>query len=589
MQSFVPRPIYAVKQYGYLAEAGDTPEGIAEKFGRDPSDFRELVAANLENRVLMPQPLGSPYGSRTFAEPIVEGEMLKIPAHWEEPVGMVGEPISVQGIQVPDGIVQGVMTAAQMYQASGQQQITPELLQPVTSAAVQWYTSMQGTTAAANPLDYLPYVTGAAAWARTMGPQIAQQVNPSALATFPWAALLAWLPAQVNPAQIDWEKCLPGSPMGCSSIPGTANVPWSSIPWAYLATLGTSLEKVKPGVIDWSNPSPAAILAAFKAAIEPALGSVGTRVISCGLNATYMPPTSGKADDVGACVCLPGFDWLTGTFKAGDDMSYNCVPKKGAPQPLPTLTPAENCSRVGGVWDAASSLCKPKDSSVPRAPSGSSPATTALTAPGMSTGMKVALGAAGLLGGLALVIGSIAAAKTMNNEEDLERGRKGNPLKAEDYFECFGCGKLGHFKDSWAPGNEAICDACDTEITGRVHKHHAPKLSPAELKRAKLLIDQERKDIERGRAGNPRKGMRKLKASVEAWDSVHVAIDHDRVYEYGYQALDVSGRANLGVTKYASHKKAVAEAMKKAAEWNLSAREVVVFDGQKMVWKTGTP
>lgn len=430
MQSFVPRPIYAIKPYGYLGETGDTPETIAQKFGRDPSDFRELVAANLENRVLMPQPLGSPYGSRTFAEPIVEGEMLKIPAHWEEPVGMVGDPVSVQGTQVPDGIVQGVMTAVQMYQASGQQQITPELLQPVTSAAVQWYTSTQGTTAAANPLDYLPYVSGAAAWARAVGPQIAQQVHPSLIATFPWGALLAWLPAQVNPAQVDWEKCAPGSPPGCSSIPGTANVPWSSIPWAYLATLGTSLETVKPGVIDWSNPSPAAVLAAFKAAIEPALGAKGERVISCGLNATYVPPTSGKADDVGVCVCLPGFEWQTDKFVATDDASYNCVPKKGAAQPLPTLTPAQNCARVGGVWDATNALCKPKDIADHRAPSGSSAAAApnAIAAPGMSTGMKMILGAAGILGVGALVVGSIAAAKTMNNEEDLERGRKANPL-----------------------------------------------------------------------------------------------------------------------------------------------------------------
>lgn len=429
MQSFVPRPIYAIKQYGYLAEAGDTPEGVAEKFGRDPSDFRELVAANLENRRLMPQALGSPYGSRTFAEPIVEGEMLKIPAHWAEPVGMVGDPVSVQGMQVPDGVVQGMMTAVQMYQASAQQQITPELLQPVTSAAVQWYMSTQGTTPATNPLDYLPYVAGAAAWARTMGPQISQQVNPASLATFPWGALLAWLPAQVNPAQIDWEKCAPGSPPGCATIPGTAAVPWSSIPWAYLATLGTNLEKVKPGVIDWSNPSPAAILAAFKAAIEPALGAKGERVISCGLNAMYVAPTSGR-DDVGVCICMPGFEWQTDRF-TGDDASYNCVPKKGAVQPLPTLTPAENCARVGGVWDAAKALCKPKDASDHRAPSGSV-APNALAAPGMSTGMKIILGAAGVLGVGALVIGSIAAAKTLNNEEDIERGRKANPIILDD-------------------------------------------------------------------------------------------------------------------------------------------------------------
>ena len=181
--------------------------------------------------------------------------------------------------------------------------------------------------------------------------------------------------------------------------------------------------------------------------------------------------------------------------------------------------------------------------------------------------VKVALGAVGLLGGLALVIGSIAAAKTPNNDlgrkgnpppsdhlifaawaiaqaqdggpetplrplvirrllaegylsrvdnETVELNQKGRelaklwtqrqegrednpakkgmrklkakPLTADDYFECFGCGKLGHFKDSWAPGNEALCDACDTEVTGRVHKRHAPKLPPAELKRAKALL-----------------------------------------------------------------------------------------------------
>lgn len=435
MQSFVPRPIYAIKQYGFLAEAGDTPETIAVKFGRDASDFRELVAANLENRVLMPQSLGSPYGARTFAEPIVEGEVLKIPAHWDEPVGMVGDAISTAGMQVPDGIVQGMMTAAQMYQASaqaGQPQISPELLQPVTSAAVQWYMSTQGTTAAPNPIDYLPYIAGAAAWARTMGPQISQQVNPAALATFPWGALLAWLPAQVNPAQVDWEKCAPGSPPGCASIPGTANVPWSSIPWAYLATIGTSLEKVKPGVIDWSNPSPAAVLAAFKAAIEPALGAKGEKVISCGLNAMYVAPTSGRADDVGVCICMPGFEWQTDRFTSGDDASYNCVPKKGSAQPLPTLTPAENCSRVGGVWDPTSALCKPKELGEKRAPSGADKTTpNALAATGMSTGMKIVLGAAGVIGVGALIVGSIAAAKTMNNEDDIERerARKANPHK----------------------------------------------------------------------------------------------------------------------------------------------------------------
>ena len=132
--------------------------------------------------------------------------------------------------------------------------------------------------------------------------------------------------------------------------------------------------------------------------------------------------------------------------------------------------------------------------------------------------VKVALGAVGLLGGLALVIGSIAAAKTMNNEEDLERGRK----------------------------------------------------------------------------GNPRHRVRKLKASVQAWDSVHVAISHPfytggaMVHEYGYQEIDgVETKENLGTTEYASVKRAVSEAMKKADKWELSARKVFVFDNSKLIWKTG--
>jgi hypothetical protein len=42
--------------------------------------------------------------------------------------------------------------------------------------------------------------------------------------------------------------------------------------------------------------------------------------------------------------------------------------------------------------------------------------------------------------------------------------------ESDDYIECALCDKLVRFKDSYSPGDEAICAACDTKVTGRVHK-----------------------------------------------------------------------------------------------------------------------
>jgi recombinational DNA repair protein (RecF pathway) len=40
--------------------------------------------------------------------------------------------------------------------------------------------------------------------------------------------------------------------------------------------------------------------------------------------------------------------------------------------------------------------------------------------------------------------------------------------------ECATCGKTIWFRDSYSPGDEAICAECDTEVTGRPHKPSIP-------------------------------------------------------------------------------------------------------------------
>jgi DNA-directed RNA polymerase subunit RPC12/RpoP len=49
------------------------------------------------------------------------------------------------------------------------------------------------------------------------------------------------------------------------------------------------------------------------------------------------------------------------------------------------------------------------------------------------------------------------------NEPTLEE------IKSSEIIACSLCGKRLYFADSWAPGDEAICSECDTEVTGRQH------------------------------------------------------------------------------------------------------------------------
>lgn len=47
---------------------------------------------------------------------------------------------------------------------------------------------------------------------------------------------------------------------------------------------------------------------------------------------------------------------------------------------------------------------------------------------------------------------------------------------SDEIIPCALCQKPIWFRDSWSPGDEAICAECDTEVTGR---QHPPSLNPA--------------------------------------------------------------------------------------------------------------
>jgi len=324
--AFVPRPIYRIHTLGYVVEQGDTPSRIAQKFGQHPGAYRDLVAANLHGRTLMPMALGSPYSSRTFAT-LAEGEVLRIPAHWPNPqTGMLGAPGTV-GEQMLDPIAQAMAQAVAAVNA-GSGNSYADWTAAMTNAAVQWWHNQMGTQPSGNPADYIPYVTAATAWINSIA--IPQGLDPAQVASFPWGAFLAMLPAAFDPTQIDWAN---------GGIPGTAGIPWSSIPWGYLSQIGTALETLKLPPVQWptGDMSPASVLAAIQAAIQAAQALIGGAIgqnpgDSCG-------QSSHIATDL-QCYCDPGYTWASA-------QGTNCVPQAGGP-PKPG---AQSCP-TGSVFDA---------------------------------------------------------------------------------------------------------------------------------------------------------------------------------------------------------------------------------------------
>lgn len=63
-------------------------------------------------------------------------------------------------------------------------------------------------------------------------------------------------------------------------------------------------------------------------------------------------------------------------------------------------------------------------------------------------------------------------------KEEIEKRRVevGLPDDGDDVIvECGLCKYPVWYRDSWSPGDEAICSQCDTEVTGR---QHPPRLDP---------------------------------------------------------------------------------------------------------------
>jgi len=405
MTSFVPRPNYRVKPYVYLAEAGDTAEGIAMKFGRPARDYREIVATNVENRRLMPMPLGSPYGARTFAH-LAEGERLKIPSHWPDVASALGDAGATPGqsVQIPDLILQGIAAMVQNADdASGGALKANGMLPAVTNAAVQWWTN-ERTTPASSPVEYVPYVQSAVGWVNTQGAAL----GPQAAAGFPWGPFLALLPAHVDPTTVNWAT---------DTIPGSSNTPWISVPCAYLAGIGPNLEKIKPPPIPWgADTSPTAVLLAFKSVIDPALTALNVSSNVCGPNAAR------GADN--ACYCKPGYDWLTPTFDAKNPDSYACVPfAPGTPvSVVPNGRPASD------VATPPVATVPPVTTTPPAPVTPTPPATNAVVAP---AGTNPLLIGAAVVGGLAVVAGGVALAVAHKKAtaSGSSGARQANPVK----------------------------------------------------------------------------------------------------------------------------------------------------------------
>lgn len=51
----------------------------------------------------------------------------------------------------------------------------------------------------------------------------------------------------------------------------------------------------------------------------------------------------------------------------------------------------------------------------------------------------------------------------------IRRAKSEEELHDDGKIECALCEKRIWFKDSYSPGDEAICAECDTEVTGRQH------------------------------------------------------------------------------------------------------------------------
>jgi len=55
----------------------------------------------------------------------------------------------------------------------------------------------------------------------------------------------------------------------------------------------------------------------------------------------------------------------------------------------------------------------------------------------------------------------------------------------DEFIACGGCDKIIPFEDSYAPGDDALCAECDTEVTGR---DHTPKAKTKAKKKKKPTV-----------------------------------------------------------------------------------------------------
>lgn len=419
--AILPRPIFHVKPYGYVVERGDTMQGITEKLGRPASDYHELVAANMSKHALQPMPLGSPYGCMTIAD-LAENETLYIPAHWPEVEGArgavgVGDPETVGlGIVVMDPVAQSIINLVTATATAGGgpgAPYSPETVAAAANAAVSWWQAQNGTGGTPNPAAYMPYVQSALAWASQVVPGvIGQGVAPAQVGSLPWGAVIAMLPAIPDFTKVDWSN---------GSIPGSNGAPWSSLPWGYIAQLGTDLEKLQLGKIKWpSSPTPEAVLEAFKKVIADAVGA-GQAEYVCGENSEV------KGD---SCYCKEGYTWAD----PNNISNVDCVPiSTPAPPPQPSTPSTGGGCPAGSIYDAGAptpGCYKCADGETydiathkciaPSKPTGIT--TTATTETKIGPG-AIALGALGLLalGGVA-----VFAAKKWSEEEPT---RASNPRR----------------------------------------------------------------------------------------------------------------------------------------------------------------
>lgn len=271
MSGYVPRPIFARKNYDFLVpdDPTVTPTKITKAFGLPSRRYGELVAVNLHKPLSADVPEGH---ARTF-QSLRQGERLHIPASWPEPFSGLGSSGMVGTVfQPPPYMQQWQQLVQQATQVAG---VDPSYVGAVLNAAQAWDAQSQGGF---NPPDANAAAAIAQAIAMVTGIGSSGGATPNVLMQVPWNQIpwqsIPW--NQVPWQQFDWTainnalyKAIPAGQVvnttppitwpnvdWTKAIPGT-QLPWTSIPWGQIPFLKIPWDQIPWDKIPWSTLSQA--------------------------------------------------------------------------------------------------------------------------------------------------------------------------------------------------------------------------------------------------------------------------------------------------------------------------------------------